>query len=230
MVKCTNCGAELPSDASFCENCGARVTPTAAAAPPPPAAAAPPPPPTTAPSAYPTPPPPAEEKKGPPMKMIAIGGVVVVIVLAAVLFMASSATSGLEMTYQTGRVTYASSGDMVISLNVDVENPSIFGVEVTSNRLVVRLKSAGMDATFFSGYVSGMTRTMSSGTNSITITVTVPMITWYYSSTMYTVLVYSYVYGYPMDASVSGTLTTKCLLFTGESTVSTGWSSIVYGY
>ncbi len=220
MVKCSNCGAELPADAAFCENCGAKAPSMPAAAPPPPS------------PAYPTPPPaaaPPVEKKGPPMKMIAIGAAVVIIILGAVLFMASSATSGLKLTFQSGQlITNWNTGDLTVSVTLKIENPSMFGVDVTSNYLELRLKSAGVEAKFFGGYVTEMVMSVSSGGSTTTITFNIPFNTWGNSVSMSTVWLNSVWSGFSLSLSLSGRLDTKCLLFSGTSTVATGWHDIIY--
>lgn len=226
MVKCTNCGAEIPEDASFCENCGTKVTP--AAAPPPPPAAAPPPPPTVTPPAYPPPPPPTTEKKGPPMKMIAIAAVVIVVVLGGVLFMASSATTGLKMSLTSGSVITDYSmgiGDITITLSLIIENPGFFSVEVVDDYLTITCRSSGRQATFFSGYVPDIRGTYS-GTTSKTVTINLPFGTWANDASIIAVWSWGCWAEAPMQMQIGGTLDTKCLFLTGTSNISVDWTSV----
>jgi len=222
MAKCSNCGAEVPVDATFCESCGAKVA-LAAAAPPPP------------PSAYPTPPPaaaaPPAEKAGPPMKIIAIAVVVIVIVLGGVLVLASSATSGLNMSLQSGTVTTNYSlgvGDITITMTLIIENPGFMSVEIVNNYISIKCRSSGRDATFYSGYVSDLRGTYS-GTTTKTVVVKLSAGTWQGDSSIVNVWLFGCWAERPMEMSIDGTLDTKCLFMTGTSTVSVGWTSVM-GY
>jgi len=224
MVRCNNCGAELPDDAAFCENCGARITPITAPSPPP----APPSPPAAQPS-YPPPPPPPSEKEGPPMKMVAIGAGIIVLLLVAVVFMASNATSGLKITFQSGQlVTNWVTGDLTVSVTLKIEGAGIFGVDITSNYMTLRLKSGGMDATFFSGYAPRLVTSVPGGGITVTETFIVDYTSWWFSTSKAVVWANALWSGFSMSLDLSGTLETKCLFFTGSSTVSTGWHTIVY--
>ena len=221
MVKCSNCGAEVPVDASFCEACGVKITP--AAAPPPP------------PSAYPTPPPaaaPPAEKAGPPMKIIAIAVVVIVIVLGGVLFLASSATSGLTMSLQSGTVNTDYSlgvfGDITITMTLVIENPGFMSVEVTGSSISIKCRSSGREATFYSGALPGLRGTYSSTTTK-TVVVKLSAGSWQGSSSIIDVWWYGCFLERPMQMSIEGTLDTKCLFMTGTSTVNVGWTSVM-GY
>lgn len=220
MVKCSNCGAEVPVDATFCESCGVKIT--SAAAPPPP------------PSAYPTPPPaaaaPLAEKAGPPMKLIAIAVVVIVIVLGGVLVMASSATSGLKMSLQSGSVvtTYPLPGDITITVSLTIENPGFLSVEVTNNYITINCRSSGRQATFYSGYVPELRGTYS-GTTTKTVTILIPWGTWAYDASISNVWWWGCLQEAPMQMSIQGTLDTKCLFMTGTSTISVDWTSVT-GY
>ena len=219
MVKCSNCGAEVPVDASFCEACGAKITP--AAAPPPP------------PSAYPTPPPaaaPPAEKAGPPMKIIAIAVIVIVIVLGGVLFLASSATSGLKLELQSGIVTtsYPLPGDLTMTLTLIIENPGFMGVEIVGNHLRIKCRSSGDEAVFWSGYVPELRGTYS-GTTTKTITIKLPWGTWANDASIVNVWWDGCFFERPMQMSIEGTLDTKCLFMTGTSTVTVLWKSVT-GY
>jgi hypothetical protein len=226
MVKCTNCGAEIPTDASFCENCGAKVTP-AVATPPPPPAAVPPPPPAATQVTYPPPPPTTPEKKGPPMKTIGIVVAVIIVVLGGVLFMANSATRGLSVSLQSGSVitTYPLPGDITITLSLNIENPGFMSVEVVNNYLTIRCRSSGRQATFYSGYVSELRGTYS-GSTLKTVTITLPWGTWANDASIVAVWVWGCWNEAPMQMEIEGTLDTRSLFLTGTSTVSVDWISV----
>ena len=218
MAKCSNCGAEVPVDATFCESCGAKVA-LAAAAPPSP------------PSAYPSPPPaaaaPPAEKAGPPMKIIAIAVVVIVIVLGGVLFLASSATSGLELSLQSGNLTtdyglYS----LTITLTLNIDNPSFLPVEVTNDYINIKLRAAGREDSFFTGSIYGL-RGSYSGSTMKTVIITIPLSEWYTSSNKYWIWHYgAWTNISTMELSMEGTLDTKCLFMTGTTTVNIPYKTI----
>jgi len=218
LVKCSNCGAENPADAVFCEKCGARVTPMAATTSPPPPPAAPP--------AYPPAGPPAVGKQGPPMKLIAIAVAVIVIVLGGLLVVAGSATSGLKLSLQSGNVrTDYGLGSLTITMTLSIDNPSFLSVDVTNNYITIKFRGAGREAIFFSGLIHDLDGSYS-GSTMKTIEIIIPFSEWYTTTDKFYIWYYAIYYGYTLELSIQGTLDTKCLFATGTTTVNVPYRTV----